>query len=113
MRKLMKILSFCLIIGSFLTTISFAESNVVESLKEVETDSKTEEVDYNISPMKLEADIDFDKWERWNKKTNVGMWKDESHVNVWIENQGSSSFTFTVADNSFFNNPIAVETIRP
>jgi len=52
MRKLMKILSFCLIIGSFLTTISFAESNVVESLKEVETDSKTEEIDYNISSRK-------------------------------------------------------------
>lgn len=113
MGKFMKVFSISFIFIFLLTTNSFAGSDIVIDSEITEFNHQIVQRNQNVMPMKLETDILFNQLDRWSKGTTVGMWSGESHVNVWIENRGSSSFTFTVASTPYFTNPIAVETIRP
>ena len=108
----MKVFSIGFIFIFLLTTNSFAESDIIIESEINELNQQIIHHNQNVMPMKLETDITFNQLERWSRGTTVGMWSGESHINVWIENKGSSTFTFTVASTPFFTNPIAVEAIR-
>lgn len=107
MRKMIMLLSVGTVCLFLATVGTFAENGANEN---IEIDEQLVQLD-GVRPFVTELNTSFNEWQRWSKSTTVGLWSDESYINVAIKNTGTTSFTFTIAPKSNLTNAVFVGTI--
>lgn len=111
-KKTISFLSFI-----FIFTILFSSDiNAEKAEEKYILDSRSSSTIFEeliIEPFRLELDKPFDKEYSWSIGKYFDLYSGEDYINVYLENNGSSTYTYAISNSPFFTYPIASTTLSP